>query len=121
MLFKRQKVNQLEKTNSEYCDTFYKNQNGLAKRERESPDLLDLPEALNNIIYQTEVLTERRSIMKDEINAAVTFLIRIIGGSNNQLTKQQTDELQEKITQLLTNKFHNHWHPDKPSKGQAFR
>jgi len=59
--------------------------------------------------------------MKDEINAAVTFLIRIISGSNNQLSKQQTDDLQEKITQLLTSKFHNHWHPDRPSKGQAFR
>jgi len=118
---KKQKINQLEKTNSEYCDTFYRNQNGLLKRERESPDLIDLPEKpLNNFVYETEVITERRSIMKDEINVAVTFLIRIIGGSN-QLTKQQTDDLQEQITLLLTNKFHNHWHPEKPFKGQAFR
>lgn len=119
MLFKKHKVNQLEKTNSEYCDTFYKNQNGLINKDKQ--DLIDLPEIINNLIHETEVITERRSIMKDEINAAVTFLIRMICVNNSQLSKQQTDDLQEKITLLLTNKFHNHWFPDKPCKGQAFR
>ena len=117
MLLKKQKVNQQEKTKSDYCDTFFRSKTGLI--EIESPDLINLSEF--NLIYQTEITTRKRSIMKDEINAAVTFLIRIISGSNNQLTKQQTDDLQENIAQFLTNKFLNHWHPDKPSKGQAFR
>ena len=121
MLFKTPTIHQQEKTreNREFCDTFYKNQNGLIEGLREASDLIDLSEL--NLIYETEVSTARRSTMKDEINAAVTFLIRIISGSNSQLTKQQTDDLQEKIGQLLTNKFHNHWHPDKPYRGQAYR
>lgn len=118
MLLKKQKVNQQEKTKSDYCDTFYKNQNGLVTKISELPDLIDLLEPY--LIYETEVKNQTIP-MKDEISAAATFLIRIISGSNSQLTKQQTDDLQEKITLLLTNKFHNHWHPDKPSKGQAFR
>lgn len=117
MLFLKQQIdNQLEKTKSDYCDTFYKNQNSLKINES---SLIEIPEL--NLIYETEIAKGKRAIMKDEINAAVTFLIRIISGSNSQLTKQQTDDLQEKITLSLTNKFHNHWHPDKPTKGQAFR
>lgn len=73
MLLLRQQIdNQLEKTKSDYCDTFYKNQNGL--NISESSNLIEIPEL--NLIYETEITKRKRAIMKDEINAAVTFLIR---------------------------------------------
>lgn len=58
--------------------------------------------------------------MKDEIAAAADFLTRLVA-KNETLTKEKVDQFRENITAVLTEKFKNHWFPENPSKGQAFR
>lgn len=63
--------------------------------------------------------------MKDEISVAVRFLIRLIektstaGGSG--IEKEQLDTFRERLSELLSDRFQNHWFPEKPARGQAYR
>lgn len=56
--------------------------------------------------------------MKDEITAAADFLTRLVSKS---LSQEKVDQFRQNLDDVLTEKFKNHWFPDKPSKGQAFR
>lgn len=58
--------------------------------------------------------------MRDEISAAVIFLVRLIekGENFNQL---QLEEFKSCLSELLTERFENHWFPDSPQKGQGYR
>ncbi|RWS29603.1 maternal B9.10 protein-like protein [Leptotrombidium deliense] len=58
--------------------------------------------------------------MKDEIVAAVSFLTRLIE-KNTALTEEKLNQFKLKLTELLTEKYKNHWFPEKPSRGQAYR
>jgi len=58
--------------------------------------------------------------MKDEISAASDFLTRIVG-KNESLSPEKVNQFRERLEQHLLNRFKNHWFPDKPSRGQAFR
>ncbi|CAG2171469.1 unnamed protein product, partial [Oppiella nova] len=62
--------------------------------------------------------------MLEEIESAVTFLTRLIAKSNESsdvITRETIDSFSRKLCQLLEEKFRNHWFPEKPMKGQAFR
>jgi hypothetical protein len=60
--------------------------------------------------------------MKDEISAASDFLTRLIGRQNSDhLSDQQLKQFRNQLEVVLHRKFANHWFPDKPSRGQAFR
>lgn len=59
--------------------------------------------------------------MKDEISAAADFLTRLISRQNDHLTEDQVREFRDHLGLVLHRKFANHWFPDKPSRGQAFR
>lgn len=76
--------------------------------------------------------------MIHEIEAAVTFLTRLVksvdpGGSKSTspdsstnkkvpfLTQEQVQEFSRKLTTVLQNRFRNHWYPDRPTRGQAYR
>ncbi|XP_013394547.1 maternal B9.15 protein [Lingula anatina] len=58
--------------------------------------------------------------MKDEIAAAVVFISRLLE-SNKQLSPEKAQEFSAKLSDILGEKFKNHWYQDKPTKGQAFR
>nr|BAN20554.1 b-cell translocation protein [Riptortus pedestris] len=58
--------------------------------------------------------------MRDEISAAVLFLARLIEKSEN-FNHEQLEHFKDRLSQLLTEKFENHWFPDKPDKGQGYR
>ncbi|XP_064471232.1 maternal B9.10 protein-like [Ornithodoros turicata] len=58
--------------------------------------------------------------MQEEIEAAVAFLARVVR-HNSALTEEQLEALQEKLRQILGNRFRDHWFPEKPSRGQAYR
>lgn len=58
--------------------------------------------------------------MKEEIQAAVIFLVRLIGNSNS-LSEDNLNQFKENLMDLLTKKYENHWFPDKPNRGQAYR
>ena len=65
------------------------------------------------------ILTFRED-MKDEISAAVDFLSKLVG-KNQSLPREKVNEFRVTLTRVLDHKFKNHWFPDKPSKGQAYR
>ncbi|KAI1303105.1 Protein BTG3 [Halotydeus destructor] len=58
--------------------------------------------------------------MKDEISAAADFLARLVG-KNETLPKEKVQQFREGVNDILTDKFKDHWFPDKPTKGQAYR
>jgi hypothetical protein len=62
--------------------------------------------------------------MLEEIESAANFLTRLIAKSNNSsllITQESIDSFSRKLCQLLEEKFRDHWFPEKPIKGQAYR
>lgn len=58
--------------------------------------------------------------MLDEISAAVIFLVRLIERSEN-FNQEQLEDFKTRLSQLLVERFENHWFPDQPCKGQGYR
>lgn len=58
--------------------------------------------------------------MLDEISAAVIFLVRLIERSEN-FNQEQLEDFKTRLSQLLVERFQNHWFPDQPCKGQGYR
>ncbi|XP_014259974.1 protein BTG3-like [Cimex lectularius] len=58
--------------------------------------------------------------MRDEISAAVLFLARLIGKSEN-FDNDQLEKFKDRLSELLTERFENHWFPERPDKGQGYR
>jgi len=61
--------------------------------------------------------------MKNEISVAVQFLVRVIERSNpnDVFPKEQIEAFKERLTEVLKDRFENHWFPDKPTRGQGYR
>src|SRR5438067_94490 len=59
--------------------------------------------------------------MKDEVAAAVEFLTRLVSVKNDKIPAEKVTAFRDRLSQVLLNKFKNHWFPDRPSRGQAFR
>ncbi|KAK3601936.1 hypothetical protein CHS0354_038793 [Potamilus streckersoni] len=58
--------------------------------------------------------------MKEEIAAAVVFMSRLIR-LNDCIPKEKAEEFSDHLTELLLEKFKNHWYAENPQKGQAYR
>ncbi|KAH0540591.1 protein BTG1-like [Cotesia glomerata] len=58
--------------------------------------------------------------MRNEITAAVLFLVQLIE-KNEKFSPDQLDCFRRRLIELLTERFENHWFPDKPFKGQGYR
>lgn len=58
--------------------------------------------------------------MKEEINAAVLFLSKLIG-KNDFVTEDKINDFKRILTELLEARYQNHWFPERPTRGQAFR
>lgn len=58
--------------------------------------------------------------MRNEITAAVLFLVQLIE-KNDKFSTDQLDCFRQRLIELLTERFKNHWFPDKPHKGQGYR
>uniref|UniRef100_H9GBP0 BTG anti-proliferation factor 4 n=1 Tax=Anolis carolinensis TaxID=28377 RepID=H9GBP0_ANOCA len=58
--------------------------------------------------------------MKDEIAVTVFFIMRLVK-RHNKLSRQQVEVFASKLMTVLVEKYKNHWYPDNPSKGQAYR
>ncbi|CAL8099959.1 unnamed protein product [Orchesella dallaii] len=77
--------------------------------------------------------------MKEEISVAVRFLSRLIeknsslnstsninsnntsNGTPKVIDKEQLEVFKERLAVLLSERFQDHWFPDKPSRGQGYR
>lgn len=58
--------------------------------------------------------------MREEISAAVVFLTRLVK-YQQRLSNEQVEEFSDVLTDILTEKFRDHWYENEPSKGQAYR
>ncbi|KAG9486165.1 protein BTG3 isoform X2 [Eleutherodactylus coqui] len=58
--------------------------------------------------------------MKDEISAVVFFLSKLLK-NNNKLGKEEIEVFSEELSKILHDKYINHWYPESPAKGQAYR
>jgi protein Tob/BTG len=57
--------------------------------------------------------------MLDEISAAVDFIVRLIERSEN-FNKEQLENFKTRFSQLLVERFENHWFPYHQCKGQGY-
>ncbi|XP_030648814.1 protein BTG4 [Chanos chanos] len=58
--------------------------------------------------------------MKEEIAATVFFVARL-AKKHGKLDRAQREKFAVALTSVLFENYKNHWYPDNPSKGQAFR
>lgn len=57
--------------------------------------------------------------MREEIDAAVHFMGRVISASN--ATVGNFSKFKSCLSKLLEERFQGHWHSDHPGKGQGYR
>ncbi|XP_056415398.1 protein BTG3 [Hyla sarda] len=58
--------------------------------------------------------------MKNEISAVVFFLSKLLK-NNNKLGKEEIEIFSDELSRILHDKYVNHWYPETPTKGQAYR
>uniref|UniRef100_A0A8C5UDT1 Anti-proliferative protein domain-containing protein n=1 Tax=Malurus cyaneus samueli TaxID=2593467 RepID=A0A8C5UDT1_9PASS len=58
--------------------------------------------------------------MKDEIASAVFFITKLVR-KKEKLSKHKLDKFAAKLSAILFEKYKNHWYPENPCRGHAFR
>ncbi|KAM5181665.1 protein BTG3 [Mantella aurantiaca] len=58
--------------------------------------------------------------MKNEISAVVFFLSKLLKNNRN-LTNEDIEIFSDELSRILYDKYVNHWYPETPAKGQAYR
>lgn len=60
-----------------------------------------------------------KQIMKEELGSAVDFLTKILRTRN--VAENKVDTFNTSLLDLLTKHYEDHWFPEKPFKGSAYR
>ena len=58
--------------------------------------------------------------MHEEVSAAVVFLTRLVK-RNEKLSGEKVEQFSSKLSEILVERFKDHWYTNTPSKGQAYR
>ncbi|XP_034976620.1 protein BTG3 [Zootoca vivipara] len=58
--------------------------------------------------------------MKEEVEKAVWFISRVMD-RDRKLEKEKLERFRESLTTILCERYKDHWYPEKPCKGQAYR
>jgi protein Tob/BTG len=58
--------------------------------------------------------------MYEQISVAVAFLCGIIK-TNSKYSEEKLQNFNANLLKSLVQRYENHWYPDQPSKGQAYR
>ncbi|KAG8143410.1 putative Protein BTG3 protein [Naja naja] len=58
--------------------------------------------------------------MKEEVEIGTRFISRLVN-RHEKLEKKQVERFGESLTKILCELFNEHWYPDNPLKGQAYR
>ena len=58
--------------------------------------------------------------MKEEVQSAAHFVCEKLK-ENSHLSDEQCELFRTTLEELMLKRFENHWHPDKPLKGNAYR
>ncbi|XP_065056358.1 protein BTG3-like [Rhopilema esculentum] len=58
--------------------------------------------------------------MKDEVTSAAQFICGKLK-ENYRLNNEQCERFKTNLEELMLQRFQNHWHPEKPLKGNAYR
>ncbi|XP_037789069.1 protein BTG3-like [Penaeus monodon] len=58
--------------------------------------------------------------MKEEISAAVLFISKLISRNEN-VNDERMAKFEQRLGELLQERFSNHWHPERPWRGQGYR
>lgn len=58
--------------------------------------------------------------MKEEVCSAIKFLSQVLS-RNSKVNQEHIQTFNDTLEQLIIARFENHWHPNKPLKGNAFR
>lgn len=66
------------------------------------------------------LLLDSADTMKREVKAGVGFLKRMAVACG-KLDEPKAELFAEKLEKHLCDKYANHWYPESPSKGQAYR
>lgn len=56
-----------------------------------------------------------------EITSAADFLVHLLRISSTRLNEDQLDLFRGSVSNILQNRYREHWFPQKPNKGSAFR
>ncbi|XP_069496814.1 protein BTG3-like [Ambystoma mexicanum] len=58
--------------------------------------------------------------MKEQIALGVDYISKLIN-RHNKLDQEKMEKFEEKLTAILCEKYADHWYPENPIKGQAYR
>ncbi|CAI5781170.1 acrosome membrane-associated 6 isoform X1 [Podarcis lilfordi] len=58
--------------------------------------------------------------MKEEVEKAVWFISRVMD-RDRKLEKEKVERFRESLATILCERYKDHWYPEKPCKGQAYR
>ncbi|KAJ6663576.1 hypothetical protein lerEdw1_009655 [Lerista edwardsae] len=58
--------------------------------------------------------------MKEEVDTGVRFIARLVN-RQDKLDRAQVERFRECLAAVLCERFHEHWYPENPLKGQAYR
>ena len=72
-------------------------------------------------LFEREIVFVFVDMMKEEISCAAQFVSSLLRERHSAPERDKVVRFTNKLQELLRERFHDHWHPEKPLRGSAFR